>query len=85
MKRRFIVAAFVSALALAGGTTAPAAHFPSAPVAFAKTCSAGYRHAVIGAPKSAFARVSTARTATTANTDGTATAASAAITAVPTT
>ena len=48
MKRHSIVAAFVSALALAGGATAPAAHVPSAPVAVAKTCSAGYRHAVIG-------------------------------------
>jgi len=48
VKRRFVVAAFVSALALAGGSTAPAAQVHSAPIAVAKSCSAGYKHAVIG-------------------------------------
>lgn len=52
LKKRLIVAALTSALALAGGTAAPAAHAHFSPVAVAKRCSAGYRHAVIaGAEK----------------------------------
>jgi hypothetical protein len=48
MKRRLFFAAVASAAALVGGTAAPAAPAHFAPVAVAKTCSAGFRHAVIG-------------------------------------
>jgi hypothetical protein len=48
LKKRLIIAAVTSALAFAGGTAAPAAHLHAGPVAVAKRCSAGYKHAVIG-------------------------------------
>lgn len=48
MKKRLALAALACAAALAGGTATPAAPPPLSPTVVAKTCSAGYKHAVIG-------------------------------------
>ena len=48
MKKRLLIAALMSALAVAGGTASPAAPSHLSPVAISKTCGSGYKHAVIG-------------------------------------
>jgi hypothetical protein len=47
MKKRFLVVVATAALAFAGGTASSAAP-THAPLAVAKVCSVGYKHAVIG-------------------------------------
>jgi hypothetical protein len=48
LKKRLLFAAVASVVALAGGSAAQARPTHFSPVAIAKSCSASYRHAVIG-------------------------------------
>ena len=48
MRKRLLVATFATVASIAAGAAAPAAPSQFTPVVVAKTCSAGYKHAVIG-------------------------------------